>query len=252
MCFFSRLTPFLLLGLLSFLSPFVSSSDENYIRKITNARIEDYPYLVSLRFKDEHRCAGSILSEDKLLTAAHCVNFLPVEHLGVRVGSTVHFEGEYFAIRSVEIHPSYDSHSLDCDIAFVNLDRNLTFGRTVQPIELLETRPIDGTLAASPGWGMMKDSEFYRPDHLKVLTVRLISKEVCRPSYPRDAITKQMICARPTEFRADPCQATQGGPLVEKSSGKQVGVMSWGISCVQPELPNVYATVHNLINSKDV
>ncbi|XP_055851905.1 trypsin-7-like [Episyrphus balteatus] len=222
------------------------------MRKIHNARIEDYPYLVSVRFKDDHRCAGSILSEDKLLTAAHCVNHLPIEHLGVRVGSSIHFEGEYFPLRSFEIHPLYHSPKLDCDIAFLKLQRNLTFGPTVQPIELKESRPLDGTRAASPGWGIMRDGLFYRPDRMKVLTVRLISQEACWRSYPNEFISNQMICARPNELGDDTCQATQGGPLVEKSTGKQIGVMSWGISCTQPELPNVYASVHNLVTSRYV
>lgn len=38
--------------------------------------IEEYPYQISLEYGSSHRCGGSILDEETILTAAHCTSGL--------------------------------------------------------------------------------------------------------------------------------------------------------------------------------
>lgn len=39
----------------------------------TPARIQDFPYIVSIQIYNQHICGGSIIKPDMILTAAHCV-----------------------------------------------------------------------------------------------------------------------------------------------------------------------------------
>lgn len=50
-----------------------------------------------------------------------------------------------------------------------------------------------------------------------------------------------MICA--IENNKDSCYGDSGSPLVVKSTSEQVGIVSWGISCGDPEYPGVYSNV---------
>lgn len=50
-----------------------------------------------------------------------------------------------------------------------------------------------------------------------------------------------MICAGFPEGKKDACVGDSGGPLV--SNGRQIGVISFGYGCAQPNYPGVYANV---------
>ena len=60
------------LFLLFFYSLFESIFAHNRIVGGTEASIEEFPYQVSIQRLNHHICGGSILSQDWILTAAHC------------------------------------------------------------------------------------------------------------------------------------------------------------------------------------
>lgn len=55
-----------------------SNGNDKVLFKIidgTEAEISEYPWMVSMQLSGEHFCGGSLLSEDWILTAAHCLEF---------------------------------------------------------------------------------------------------------------------------------------------------------------------------------
>eukprot|EP00069_Balaena_mysticetus_P015432 bmy_09202T0 len=71
--------------------------------------------------------------------------------------------------------------------------------------------------------------------------------EKCLKEFPR--LTKNMLCAGYENETYDACQGDSGGPLVcTTESGKkwyQVGIISWGKSCGQKNIPGIYTLLEN-------
>ncbi|KAK3871910.1 hypothetical protein Pcinc_022974 [Petrolisthes cinctipes] len=90
----------------------------------------DSPWLVFLRLARPQRellCGGSILAEDLVVTAAHCVDGLSINSFVVTVGNynSNYFENleEEFYVERRVIHEHFNRSSLNNDIALLKLQR---------------------------------------------------------------------------------------------------------------------------------
>lgn len=50
--------------------------------------IEHFPWIVSMQYYGSHRCGGSIITTNRILTAAHCTINIIASSLSIRAGST--------------------------------------------------------------------------------------------------------------------------------------------------------------------
>lgn len=50
-----------------------------------------------------------------------------------------------------------------------------------------------------------------------------------------------MICA--ADAGKDACEKDSGGPLIDSATKEQVGVVSFGMNCGDPNYPGVYANI---------
>lgn len=241
--------------------------------------ISNYPYQVSLQYHNAHICGGSIVAHNIILTAAHCIEQpWDTAAFRVRAGSSTHlYGGQLVGVRHIFKHEGYSSSSLDSDVALVVLNRNLTYTRTVQPVELatwgeqLPNKSDDEFFVS--GWGLTSETGAVAP-LLNYVAVRLINQNTCSENYQYIAtITSKMFCAGYPQGGKDSCQGDSGGPLVSYVSSassspslpltstviatnkpvldlqanaakpKQYGIVSWGVGCAQKSYPGVYAKV---------
>ncbi|KAJ8667871.1 hypothetical protein QAD02_009534 [Eretmocerus hayati] len=206
--------------------------------------IDRHPYQVSLRYKGRHRCGGAIISDEWIITAAHCVKGVVDSYLKVKAGSTlVNGRGQVSRVRRVFIHDNYSSRSSDFDIAIIRLERRLLFNRRVSPINLPEPDDIfsSGDRVLVTGWGATESSG-PSSDQLRAVEVPLVSSHQCQEQYTTRRITLRMICAGFIgKGGKDACQGDSGGPLVQ--GGKLVGIVSWGYGCAEPSYPGVYTRI---------
>uniref|UniRef100_A0A1A9W2J4 Peptidase S1 domain-containing protein n=1 Tax=Glossina brevipalpis TaxID=37001 RepID=A0A1A9W2J4_9MUSC len=129
--------------------------DEHAAGRIVNGietTIEARPYQVSIQRKGmgNHFCGGSIISEDIVVTAAHCIQGGQASNLQVRLGSTRYKEGGILVgVKAMKYHEQYDPDLLWYDIAILKLDKPVKQSSTVRYIELAKKVPKTGTPAVS-------------------------------------------------------------------------------------------------------
>ncbi|XP_031331904.1 trypsin epsilon-like [Photinus pyralis] len=204
--------------------------------------IEEHPYQVSLQYYGSHFCGGSIIAPNKILTAAHCTVKYNAGDLSIHYGSTSREEGgTVVQVKDIQEHYAYDASTMDFDVSVLTLVSDIKMGKNAQIIGLVPHETIEGgRTAVVTGWGALY-SDGPSPQLLKAVKVREVSRSECNAAYDGQ-ISNVMICFR--EHEKDACQGDSGGPLV--ADGAQIGVVSWGYGCADPQYPGVYSNVQKL------
>nr|XP_003705466.1 PREDICTED: trypsin-7-like [Megachile rotundata] len=206
--------------------------------------IDEHPYQVSVRFNNRHVCGGAIISEEWIITAAHCVRSPIVRLFSIKAGtSDIREDGIVVVARDVISHEYYTRRSADYDIALIRLEKPLVYSSRVRPILLapIADHYIAGSKAVVTGWGVLR-SHGSLANQLRKVEVPLVSNVECSELYVTRPITPRMICAGYVNLGGkDACQGDSGGPLVQYD--KLIGIVSWGFGCARPSYPGVYTRV---------
>jgi len=208
----------------------------------TRATISQYPWTVFLAdTSDTQFCGGTLVTGNKVVTAAHCVEGLSAAGTRVVWGredkqSTA---GITVGVTGIWVHPSYVSTADGPDIAVLTLDRSIN--STYLPL----ATPADtalyaaGTSATILGWGTTS-SGGSPSRYLLTAMVPVTSDATCKTAYSNYNSTS-MVCAGFPAGGVDTCQDDSGGPLV--AGGKLIGATSWGSGCALAGYPGVYARI---------
>ncbi|KAM8711109.1 hypothetical protein ACLKA7_000271 [Drosophila subpalustris] len=221
-----------------------------------------YPHQISLRRKAinlpknpfSHICGGSIIAEDVIVTAAHCIIASVASQYKVVAGTSRRNGGDGVIVSVTEIimHEKYNPSTYDHDIALLRLSPPLPLNNfTMKAIELASEDVAPGAISTITGWGTTS-SGGTASNQLLAVDVPIVSNADCDKDYGGDRITDSMLCAGVRGVGGkDACQGDSGGPLIVDH--KLHGVVSWGYGCADPNYPGVYAKVsylHAWINSK--
>lgn len=209
-------------------------------------------------------CAGTVITDNYVLTAAHCVHNLKIDH--VRLGEhdiTSVRDCDFFIncappvqnidVADVIVHPEYVPKTLANDIALIRLANKANFNQSnIQPICLPFGRYADlnlhGKIAVISGWGVTENG--FRNMQLLKAIVPTISNTLCNKLYQgRISISDGQICAGVFKGR-DSCGGDSGGPLqlLRKINKRrrfiQYGIISYGSKrCGIQSQPGVYTRI---------
>jgi len=215
-----------------------------------------YPYFVEL----EMGCGASLIFENIVLTAAHCVTQNDWDP-NLYIGSIWRGEGITRRINGIGIHPHFahddvfgdhgENNEFGYDFALFSFDEPI-YDHRITPVALNRNSNYPttetGDVFTVIGIGRVRDRG-RRSDVLREVDVPFVPDDQCVDHWAEERVTidtEVMLCAGGEEDR-DSCDGDSGGPLLD-SDGVQVGIVSFGGACGQGGWPGVYSRVSGAID----
>ncbi|XP_073811414.1 chymotrypsin-2-like [Musca autumnalis] len=193
-------------------------------------------YQVSIQYlknnTNRHFCGGSIITPNRILTAAHCVVGQNPERISILAGviDLQDSNGLRSQVTNIDTHEGYEP--LKCnDIAILSVNPPLALdGERMATINVAYSEEIgDNEKTILTGWGSTRQSRSspHYPNHLQILPYRTMDNAVCRRKMRN--LTETEICAKSARGTGA-CAGDSGGPLAMERNGEmiQVGIVSYG------------------------
>ncbi|XP_061379339.1 collagenase-like [Danaus plexippus] len=176
------------------------------------------PYQAGLliRLQDDRQsvCGASLISNSRLVTAAHCWTSFGVDAREVLVvlGSiTLYSGGTRILTNNVRAHERYNPFTAENDIAIIYINP-VSYSNNIRNIEIASGNDqYVGSWATAAGFGRYTDTSGVSST-LRYVSLQVISNEECRRTYG-SYILSSFLCVATPRGRGT-CGGDSGGPLI--------------------------------------